>query len=80
MNIFELSLLLKGFDIGQAEKKLKHVQSLSLIDFRKWQDQQKWAIFKYNFENNKFFKNKMKGSLPESLDEIPFMKRRFSKI
>ena len=33
MNIFELSLLLKGFDIGQAEKKLKHVQSLSLIDF-----------------------------------------------
>ena len=36
----------------------------------------KWAIVKYHFENNKFFKNKMEGSLPESWDEIPFMEKK----
>ena len=76
MSIFEITLLLKGFDIGKAEKKLKHIQSLSTVDFRKWQEEQKWAIAKYHFENNEFFKNKVKGSLPESWDEIPFMEKK----
>ena len=65
MNIFELSLFLKGFKIRQFEKQLNHVQSLSKVDFRKWKDEQKWAMFKYHFENNEFFKNKVKGSFPE---------------
>ena len=73
MNLFKFILLLKGFNLEKGYQDLKKIQSLCENDFSEWQEEQKWSVFKYHFNNNLLFRSKMKGVMPSTWESIPIM-------
>lgn len=73
MNLFKFILLLKGFNLEKGYQDLKKIQSVSENDFSEWQEEQKWSVFKYHFNNNLLFRSKMKGVMPSTWESIPIM-------
>ncbi len=71
--IFETILKLSGYDISTADKRLNLIQSLSPDEFRKWQNDQKWAIAKYHYDNNPFYKKKVGKHFPDIWEDLPIM-------
>lgn len=73
MSFLELSLKLKGFPFDEAEKELARIKSLSESDFKKWQENKKWEIVRYHFENTEFYRDKLGGKLPERWEDLPVL-------
>ena len=74
-SMFEKVLILQGYSIGEADKEINHIQSLDLPDFQKWQNEKKWDIVNYHYENNNFYKSKITGSLPSKWQKLPIMEK-----
>ena len=72
-SVFETYLKLIGFDIELAGTQLKYVQSLTPEQFHKWQDEQKWKIARYHFENNPFYRRKVGERFPRRWEDLPIM-------
>ena len=51
-SLFVTYLKLTCYDISCAGKELKQIQSLSPEEFQKWQDNKKWEIARYHYDNN----------------------------
>jgi len=75
MSFLELSLKLKGFPLSKAEKEIQYLNSISELDFSKWQTDKKWEIVKYHLKNNEFYRNKLENKLPAKWEEIPILKK-----
>ena len=75
ISLFKLFLKLNGYNIGKAGKELKNIQSLSYSEFRKWQDDRKWKIARYHYENNPFYRNKVGKLFPKKWDDLPIMEK-----
>ena len=75
MNLFELYLKITGYDISSASRKLKHIQSLPSDKFIEWQNNQKWIIAKYHYDNNPLYKRKIGNVFPDKWEDLPIMKK-----
>src|SRR5690606_20822233 len=75
MNIFDLSLKLKGFPIRDARKKLREIQSIEPALFANYIDRSRWEIFKYHSENNRFYIDFIKESKIECWEDIPIIRK-----
>lgn len=80
MSFLELSLKVKGFPLGKAEKEIRYLNTLSEKDFLKWQSDKKWEIVKYHIKNNEFYRNKLVNKLPAKWEEIPILKKNDFQI
>ena len=63
-SIFERIIALKGYNVNMASDEIRNIQSLNVERFKKWQDKKKWAIVKYHYKHNEFYKAKLNNSLP----------------
>ena len=71
--LFEKYMRFSGYDIASAEKELKRIQSLSLEEFREWQDNARWSIVRHHFENNAFYRKKVGYKIPDRWEDLPIM-------
>lgn len=69
VNLFEISLQLKGFPMTKARNMLSKGNSKQDID------KLKWDIFKYHQKNNPLYRNFLKNSNITSWHEIPIITR-----
>jgi phenylacetate-CoA ligase len=73
VNLFDFTLRLKGFPIGEATRLLKGVQSLSDDAFAEYVEKQKQAIVQFHLKNNTFYTELAKGIKPADWDSIPVL-------
>lgn len=73
MSLLEISLKVNGYNIDEAEREIKKVQSLSPSEFKQWQEKMKWDIVKYHLANNDFYKYKLGNKLPEKWEDVPIL-------
>ena len=76
MNIFEFVLKLKGYNLSDAEKKIKYLQSLNKNDFINWQNNEKWKIVRHHYNKNQLYKEKIGPIFPDKWDDIPIMEKQ----
>ena len=75
ITVFELYLKLIGCNIRDAGNKLNLIQSLSPEEFRKWQDNKKWEISRYHYENNSYYRKKVGNYFPNKWEDLPIMEK-----
>ena len=63
--MFETFMKLSGYNINSAHDRLKRIQSLTPNEFRKWQDDQKWKIAIFHYDNNSFYRKEF--ALPDGV-------------
>lgn len=79
LNLFNLSLILKGFDINQAKKDLEKLKGLSTSEFTKNQEKIKESIYQYHIENSLWYKDfviRKRGYYPDKWEDIPIIKKK----
>ncbi|MBK8982152.1 MAG: phenylacetate--CoA ligase family protein [Ignavibacteria bacterium] len=64
----------------KADKEIHRLNSLSLAEFKKWQNEKKWEAVNYHFKNNQFYKKKLNNSLPSVWKKIPILKKEDFQI
>jgi len=72
---FETYLKLTGYNISHASNELKQIQSLSPEEFHKRQDNKKWEIAKYHYDNNPFYRKKVGHCFPNKWEDLPIMEK-----
>ena len=55
--------------------ELKQVQSLSHEEFHKFQENKKWEIARYHYENNTFYRKKVGDYFPVKWEDLPIMEK-----
>ena len=48
-----------GYNIIKAQNIIDKINHLSKNEFMNWQDQKKWSIVKYHFNENAFYRKKL---------------------
>ena len=76
LNLFDLSLRLKGFPIKEAEKYLKSIQNKDDDDFKTYIEAKKQDIVSYHLKHNNFYKAFAKNANPLDWNSIPVMTKR----
>lgn len=76
MNLFELSLKLKGFPIEEAKSKLNIIKILKSEALETHIKKQREAIVKYHLEHNSFYKSFTKKSNTSDWSKIPVLSKR----
>jgi phenylacetate-CoA ligase len=75
ISLFEVYLKLIGYDINRAYKELEKVRRLSSDELHQWQENRKWEIAKYHFNNTPYYKQKVGKFLPDNWEDLPIMKK-----
>jgi len=75
VSLFEIYLRLTGYDIIRCQNDLKRIRSLSPRDFQEWQDNKKWGIAKYHYDNNPFYRKKVGAHFPDKWEDLPIMEK-----
>ena len=73
MNLFNLSLNLKGFPIQKAKRHLEAIQKKNDDEFYAYLEARKKAIVTYHLKHNSFYKSFAKKANPEDWNTIPVM-------
>lgn len=73
MNIFELSFRLKGYPLDAATKELEKIQAMDSESFSAYQQEKKWEIARFHYENNAYYRNKVGPNFPNSWEDLPIM-------
>lgn len=73
---FQYALALKGYPITPARAELKRIQSLDAATFADWQMAQAWAIARYHYEYNPFYKKKVGNIFPDRWDDLPVITKK----
>lgn len=76
MNLFELSLKLKGFPIQEAKKQLKAITTLNSTDLEAHILNQREKIVKYHLAHNPFYKAFATEADASHWDTIPILSKR----
>ena len=69
-----------GYDIHEAEKKLNIIQTLTKTEFEEWKNKKKWAIARYHYDNNRFYKNLIGNYFPNKWEDLPIMEKENYQI
>ena len=64
-----------GYDIHEAEKKLNIIQTLTKTEFEEWKNKKQWAIARYHYDNNPFYKNLIGKYFPSKWEDLPIMEK-----
>ncbi|MCR8667193.1 phenylacetate--CoA ligase family protein [Aestuariibaculum sp. M13] len=76
MNLFNLSLKLKGFPIQETNHLLHQIQSISEDKYADYLNKQKQAIIAYHLKHNPFYKTFAKNANPNDWNSIPVITKR----
>ncbi|MCH4552098.1 phenylacetate--CoA ligase family protein [Aestuariibaculum lutulentum] len=76
MNLFNLSLKLKGFPIQETNRLLHQIQSISEDKYADYLNEQKQAIIAFHLKHNPFYKTFAKNANPNNWNSIPVMTKR----
>ncbi len=76
MNLFELSLKLKGFPIHEAKAHLKSIQNKTNQELEAYLECKKHEIVEYHLKNNSFYKLLTKNINCNDWSSIPIMTKR----
>ena len=76
MNLFNLSLQLKGFPIRKAERVLKTIQKKNDHAFNAYVENKKQDIISYHLKHNSFYKTFGKTINPSDWNTIPIMTKK----
>ncbi len=75
MNLFELTLVLNGFPIAEAKRKLKKIQQVETNDYEDYVKKTRSEIVEYHLKNNPFYQNFIGNSDVSLWENIPVMKK-----
>ena len=73
LNLFELSLKLKGFPIRKAKLVLEDIQKKNDVELANYIEAKKQAIISFHIENNSFYKSFAPRANPLDWSSIPVM-------
>ena len=76
INIFNIVLYLKGFNIRYAQAELRKIQMLDIISFKEDMERKKWEQFKFHLENNKFYNNFINNRIVIEWSDIPLLSKK----
>lgn len=76
MNLFELSLKLKGFPIKEAKAKLTSINALNNTELEAYILKQREAIINYHLEHNSFYKSFAVNTNAKDWNTIPVLNKR----
>lgn len=75
LNIFNLTLQLKGFPIKEAKKKLNEILKISEEEYDQYVYQKKKEIVNYHLKNNPFYQDLVGKTTFEKWEDLPIMKK-----
>ncbi|GAA3656816.1 phenylacetate--CoA ligase family protein [Flavivirga jejuensis] len=76
MNLFNLSLKLKGFPIRKAKLALKDIQKKNDTAFNTYIETKKQEIVAYHLKHNSFYKSFAKNTNPLDWNTVPVMSKK----
>ena len=75
MNLFELSLRLKGFPISEAKKRLQEIQEVSEANYESYVASRRMEILEFHLQENSFYQNFVGVSSISDWNSVPIMKK-----
>jgi phenylacetate-CoA ligase len=80
LQIFDLSLLVKGFPIQKAKAELRKIQSISKQEYKSFIETKKKEIVDYHLKNNSSYQNLVGNTAFNNWNDLPIMtKKSFQK-
>ena len=80
LNFFNLSLLLNGFQIKEAQSELENILTVSEIDYENYINLKKKEIVDYHLKHNKSYQDFVGKTSFENWEKLPIMtKKEFQK-
>lgn len=76
MKIFELTLELQGFKLGDAERFLQPILDKPSPELYQWQEKKKWEIFNHHYDQNPFYRQMIGPNKPERWEDIPILNKK----
>ncbi len=76
MNLFNLSLKIKGFPIREAKLALKEIQKKNDAEFNIYLETKKQDIVAYHLKHNSFYKSFGKNANPQDWNTVPVMTKK----
>ncbi len=73
MNLFDITLRIKGFPIGEATRHLEEIQKLSTFDFDQYLERQKKEITNFHLANNPFYSSLTKNASVSDWNSLPVL-------
>lgn len=80
MNLFELTLLLKGFPIAKARERLKEIQSIPESEYIAYLVEGRQRIVNYHLKENSFYKSFFGNDIDLKWEDIPVMHKKDLQI
>ncbi len=69
-------MLLNGYDLAKAENIIEKVCSFTLSEKMDWQNDHKWKLAKFHYDNNDYYRSKIKGPFPNRWESLPIMQKK----
>jgi len=73
LNLFDATLILKGFPIYEAKRELLSIQKNYANNVEEFQERKKWEIFNHHVKNNKAYNAFIKNYRIEDWLDIPIL-------
>tara|TARA_R110002072_G_scaffold235697_7_gene393397 strand:- start:3874 stop:5184 length:1311 start_codon:yes stop_codon:yes gene_type:complete len=73
VNLFDITLRIKGFPIGEATRHLEEIQKLSTFDFDQYLERQKKEITNFHLANNPFYSSLTKNASVSDWNSLPVL-------
>ena len=75
MSLFQHILKLQGYPLETARRQLQQLEGMEPNALLQWQEQQKWAIFRFHFDNTAWYRQKA-GGQPADWASIPILQKK----
>ena len=69
-------MLINGYDLAKAENIIEKVYSFTLSEKMDWQNDHKWKLAKFHYDNNDYYRSKIKGPFPNRWESLPIMQKK----
>lgn len=76
MNLFELSLKLKGFPIKEAKVALKNIQNKTEANYLDYLEASRHSILQFHLKHNSFYKLKTDGIAITNWNSVPILTKK----
>jgi phenylacetate-CoA ligase len=75
LNLFELTLRIKGFPILEAKKQLQKIQQIPEVKYESYIESRRAEIVDYHFQENSFYQNFVGDKSISNWNSIPIMQK-----
>lgn len=76
MSLTELVFTWQGYPMQQAHRKFEELLHLSADAFHAWQEKQRWAIARYHYDTNPFYRKHVGNTFPNEWDDLPIITKK----